>query len=404
MKQLALVLACMCLLFACEQRTQPATEVIVMVTANDELTAGVDLTGVEFDISDAEGENPLPTRNFVIGSQAGKSDERTLPLTFSIRRGKQDAFRLAVVGTGPDNMLIVQRYRVRFAHGKSMLLKVVLDGRCRDLVCTDDATSCRRVAGEVSCSYVPELLEADLTVVDPSVVVLPADNATFPSGGSGGSGANPFVTRFPRGGSGARDGSAGRSSWTRRGRDAGQDDREDASGDGDDAADAAVPQGPMESAGDTEARAGAGGAAGRSSNRAGSDATTGRGGAGGKDATSAPHDTAGQGIAPAPAADPCATDNGGCDARVSCTADNGTVVCGACPEHWQLVDKHCVDVDECKATRDDCDDDPAACENTENGYRCVCPSGFTGDGRGVDGCVPVPAPECDDAGPCQMGV
>ena len=38
------------------------------------------------------------------------------------------------------------------------------------------------------------------------------------------------------------------------------------------------------------------------------------------------------------------------------------------------------DINECDAGSDDCVDD-ATCENTDGSFTCICPTGFTGDGR-----------------------
>lgn len=44
--------------------------------------------------------------------------------------------------------------------------------------------------------------------------------------------------------------------------------------------------------------------------------------------------------------------------------------------------------DECALGTDNCDHDPNACVNTDDGFNCVCPAGFIGDGVGNDGCQP----------------
>ena len=58
--------------------------------------------------------------------------------------------------------------------------------------------------------------------------------------------------------------------------------------------------------------------------------------------------------------------------------------------------------DECALNTDNCDDAPNACVNTDSGFNCVCPAGFTGDGIGPNGCTPpdecaLNTDNCDDA-------
>lgn len=81
--------------------------------------------------------------------------------------------------------------------------------------------------------------------------------------------------------------------------------------------------------------------------------------------------------------------------------DAGTLSCGP---GLQNVDDSCVDRDECALLVDDCDASPRACVNTAptSGppYLCSCPAGFTGDGRGADGCQDIN--ECA-AKPCGAG-
>jgi hypothetical protein len=61
-----------------------------------------------------------------------------------------------------------------------------------------------------------------------------------------------------------------------------------------------------------------------------------------------------------------------------------------------------VDIDECADGTVRCDTSPSAgCVNTMGGFRCTCPLGYSGDGRGEAGCIDVDectlgADDCDD--------
>jgi hypothetical protein len=47
-----------------------------------------------------------------------------------------------------------------------------------------------------------------------------------------------------------------------------------------------------------------------------------------------------------------------------------------------------VDIDECTANTDNCDDDDrAVCTNTNGGFICTCKQGFTGDGISCTGFI-----------------
>jgi len=47
-----------------------------------------------------------------------------------------------------------------------------------------------------------------------------------------------------------------------------------------------------------------------------------------------------------------------------------------------------VDIDECTANTDNCDDDDrAVCTNTNGGFICTCKQGFTGDGISCTGII-----------------
>ena len=61
-------------------------------------------------------------------------------------------------------------------------------------------------------------------------------------------------------------------------------------------------------------------------------------------------------------ADPCLTNNGGCDEHATCTSLDGAALC-ACQPGYTGSGKSCVDVDECTAGTDNCEDG-TTCVNT----------------------------------------
>lgn len=69
--------------------------------------------------------------------------------------------------------------------------------------------------------------------------------------------------------------------------------------------------------------------------------------------------------------DLCATQNGGCDAHTTCTADaDGGVLCGACPSGFTGDGvTGCVDLDECATGEASCG--AQECVNTEGAFTCV---------------------------------
>ena len=81
-------------------------------------------------------------------------------------------------------------------------------------------------------------------------------------------------------------------------------------------------------------------------------------------------------------ANPCKSNNGGCDTLVRCKADPSMasgVMCGECPDGYTSSDYGvtCADADECAVNNGGCDP-RVECINTVGGYKCgVCPDGFT---------------------------
>ncbi|MDF3067176.1 MAG: hypothetical protein K0R38_2777 [Polyangiaceae bacterium] len=73
--------------------------------------------------------------------------------------------------------------------------------------------------------------------------------------------------------------------------------------------------------------------------------------------------------------DECATDNGGCDPKVTCKNAPGSFSCDVCPDGYeQNPQGACVDINECLVDNGGCDP-LVACSNTDGGRACGdCPS------------------------------
>ncbi len=107
-----------------------------------------------------------------------------------------------------------------------------------------------------------------------------------------------------------------------------------------------------------------------------------------------------------PPLDPCLTNNGGCDALVTCRTIDDVPTCGQCPNGFVDVNgngSRCEDIDECKEDNGGCDRDHGECTNTPGGFDCRCAPGYNGDGRTC--AVNVPCGDdpavCDSLATCQ---
>ena len=103
-----------------------------------------------------------------------------------------------------------------------------------------------------------------------------------------------------------------------------------------------------------------------------------------------PPGSTGDGIGPSGCSfNPCFIKNGGCDAQVTCTNDNGVAVCGDCPPGTEkeggAADGKCINIDSCESSP--CYDGPLGkvlCTDLappKDGFKCgKCPKGSNGDG------------------------
>jgi len=100
-------------------------------------------------------------------------------------------------------------------------------------------------------------------------------------------------------------------------------------------------------------------------------------------------------------ANPCLTNNGGCDSRTTCSNSNGTASCSACPSGYSGSGASgCTDINECATNNGGCDS-RVTCTNTPGGRACgACPSGYTGDGNTTCTAIVVPNPCATNNGGC----
>merc|ERR1712131_275010 len=64
-----------------------------------------------------------------------------------------------------------------------------------------------------------------------------------------------------------------------------------------------------------------------------------------------------------------------------------------CKDGYDGDGVYCYDIDECHSGLDKLCDENAICTNTDGGYECSCPDGFTG----VDGTECIDINECEDS-------
>ncbi|XP_075684851.1 cubilin [Rhinoderma darwinii] len=104
--------------------------------------------------------------------------------------------------------------------------------------------------------------------------------------------------------------------------------------------------------------------------------------------------------------DECETNNGGCSVAplVKCMNTMGSYHCGPCPPGYEGDGRTCNQVDACSVNNGGCHR-LASCAPREEGTLpiCVCPPGYTGNGYGEYGCLPI-SDICLKENPCVNGV
>jgi len=160
-----------------EEQRVPATAILVSV--NSDLAPVTQLSRVEVELRDFEGQGPpVETRAFSISAEEPEEGQVNLPFSFGIARGRAERFRISVRGYGPDNRgrdkLVLQQTLISgFQHQQTLLLKVFLGSVCLGKLCADEddveATCYAESEGGIpagSCGPIPERTELDAFPLD----------------------------------------------------------------------------------------------------------------------------------------------------------------------------------------------------------------------------------------------
>ncbi|CAL1282886.1 unnamed protein product [Larinioides sclopetarius] len=104
----------------------------------------------------------------------------------------------------------------------------------------------------------------------------------------------------------------------------------------------------------------------------------------------------------------CEMNNGGCSIQpyVQCINTIGSRTCGPCPSGYMGDGVHCTFIGVCNVNRGGCHPLATCIENTAvaGTYReCRCPSGYIGNGEGLNGCMQTGGMNCA-SNPCRRGV
>jgi len=170
---LALAFALAFALAACsEEKTVPATQVVVSVHSN--LEVGAQLSRVDVEVRDAARGKLVGTpRVFKLSAGKPDDDEVSLPFSFTVAKGEAERFRLDVIGYGPLGpngalrSVIERKVVARFRTRETLLLQVFLDRACFDNVCTDASTCYPERERGVDAGDCGALPEPTLVAIDP---------------------------------------------------------------------------------------------------------------------------------------------------------------------------------------------------------------------------------------------
>ena len=127
---------------ACQSEVVPATQVIVEISS--ELELETELSSIVVQLGSADGSGaPSEEREFQVGVDPTRTDLVQLPLRFAVLPGREQRFRISVIGYGPTGadgrleQVIEQRAITSFRTQKTLLLPLVLAKICHRVVCAE---------------------------------------------------------------------------------------------------------------------------------------------------------------------------------------------------------------------------------------------------------------------------
>ncbi|MFT3927712.1 MAG: calcium-binding EGF-like domain-containing protein [Myxococcales bacterium] len=163
---------CLALLGGCpEDVTRHATQVTVSI--NSDLAAGMQLTRIEAEVFDAEGQrSAVERRSFEVTSTRPLEGEVRLPFSFGIARGGASRFLLVITGYGPggtglEEKVIEQKSIASFQQEQTLLLKVFLGRACLGVLCGDDLTCYPMTEDNVLAGQCGAIPQAELKRIHP---------------------------------------------------------------------------------------------------------------------------------------------------------------------------------------------------------------------------------------------
>ncbi|HKU40292.1 MAG TPA: hypothetical protein VJR89_19160, partial [Polyangiales bacterium] len=203
------ILALCLLAAACDDDAKPATA--VLVTVDSDLEIGTQLSKVQIEVRNGDGERKAPVQTFTLSKDKPEGSKVRFPFSFGVARSGGDEFQLLARGLDPEGDAVVElKVVAAFEKEKTLGLHVFLGESCLNVECKDAEQTCyprsKRGVAAGSCGDLPN---DDLPVVDdPDAPPKPdersdagEDTDASVDAGSGGSGG-----RSGSGGSGGRAG------------------------------------------------------------------------------------------------------------------------------------------------------------------------------------------------------